>query len=74
MQLLTRSLRSFSVPNYWSIANFDPELQELQKAVRRFAEEKVAPLAAKTDLEDKFPAHLWREFGDLGILGVTTPS
>ena len=74
MQLLSRSLRRFSTNNFWQIANLDPDLQELQQTVRRFAEEKVAPLAEKTDKEDKFPHHLWKEFGDLGILGVTTPA
>lgn len=40
--------------------------------MRRFAEEKVGPLAEKTDIEDKFPNHLWKEFGETGLLGVTT--
>ena len=34
----------------------------------------MAPLAQKTDIEDKFPHHLWREFGELGLLGMTTPA
>jgi isovaleryl-CoA dehydrogenase len=42
--------------------------------VRKFADKSVAPLAQKTDIEDKFPHHLWREFGELGLLGMTTPA
>jgi isovaleryl-CoA dehydrogenase len=63
MRLLTSSLRRFSTTNFYQIANFDSDLIELQKTVRRFADERIAPLAQKVDKEDKFPNHLWREFG-----------
>ncbi len=46
----------------------------LREAVRRFARERVAPLAAEIDRSNQFPAHLWNEMGDLGILGVTADS
>lgn len=49
------------------------DIMALQEAVHRFAQEKIKPLAAKTDLENDFPAHLWAEFGGLGLLGVTVP-
>jgi len=49
MRLVTNSLRRFSTTSFYQIANFDPDLLELQKIVRKFAEEKVAPLAEKTD-------------------------
>lgn len=32
----------------------------------------MAPLAHKTDVEDQFPNQLWRKFGELGLLGITT--
>ena len=48
-----------------------PDIEALRDSVRRFAAEKVAPLAAETDRNNDFPAHLWREFGSLGILGMT---
>jgi isovaleryl-CoA dehydrogenase len=74
MRLLSTSvLRRFST-NFYQIANFSSDLQELRQTVRRFADEKVAPLAAKTDKDDLFPNHLWREFGEMGLLGVTTPA
>ncbi|PHP68315.1 acyl-CoA dehydrogenase [Zhengella mangrovi] len=47
------------------------EIDALREMVHRFAQEKIAPLAAQIDREDNFPAHLWKEFGDLGLLGVT---
>ena len=49
----------FSI-DYHRIANFDSDLHELRGIVRKFADQKVAPLAHKTDVEDKFPHHLWR--------------
>ncbi len=73
MRLVSRSLRAFST-NFFKIANFDHGLEELHKVVRKFATEKVAPLDAISDKENKFPNHLWKEFGEMGILGVTTPS
>ena len=72
MRLVRTAIQRFASTNCYHIANFDPELQELQAIVRKFATEKVAPLADKIDKEDKFPNHLWKEFGELGILGVTT--
>jgi len=59
MRLITRSVYKFST-NFHRIANFDPEIQDLHSVIRKFAEEKVAPLADKTDKDDKFPHHLWR--------------
>jgi isovaleryl-CoA dehydrogenase len=49
------------------------EIDALREAVRRFAQERIAPLAAEIDRSNEFPAHLWREMGDLGLLGVTVP-
>ncbi len=45
----------------------------LRDMVREFAAAKIAPLAAEIDERNEFPQHLWREFGDLGLLGVTVP-
>ena len=49
--------------------NSDSEL--LRESVRRFALERVAPLAVEIDRSNQFPMHLWKEMGTLGILGVT---
>ena len=42
--------------------------------IRKFCNERIEPLAEKTDKENVFPNHLWKEMGDLGILGITCPS
>jgi len=49
------------------------EIEALRDTVRRFAESRIAPLAADTDRNNAFPMHLWRELGNLGVLGITAP-
>ena len=53
--------------------NFDlgEDLDALRDAVRQFAQAEIAPLAAETDRSDQFPMHLWRKFGEIGVLGIT---
>jgi isovaleryl-CoA dehydrogenase len=43
----------------------------IRETVRKFSDEKIAPIAAETDRNNEFPNHLWPEFGQLGLLGVT---
>ncbi|MBA8901263.1 MULTISPECIES: isovaleryl-CoA dehydrogenase [unclassified Phyllobacterium] len=47
------------------------DLEALRETVHRFAQERIAPLAAETDRSNQFPAHLWQEMGALGLLGMT---
>ena len=47
------------------------DIGALREMVRRWASERIAPLAAKTDLDNAFPNELWREMGELGLLGIT---
>jgi isovaleryl-CoA dehydrogenase len=49
--------------------NSDTEM--LRESVRRFARERVAPLAADIDESNQFPMDLWKEMGTLGLLGIT---
>ncbi len=49
------------------------DVNALRDMVHRFAQDRIAPIAAEIDRSNEFPAHLWRELGDLGLLGVTTP-
>jgi isovaleryl-CoA dehydrogenase len=41
--------------------------------VHRWAQERVKPMAAEIDRTNAFPPQLWREMGDLGLLGITVP-
>jgi isovaleryl-CoA dehydrogenase len=47
------------------------DIGALREMVRRWAGERIAPLAAKTDLDNAFPNELWPEMGELGLLGIT---
>jgi isovaleryl-CoA dehydrogenase len=47
------------------------DVEALRDTVRRFAQERIAPIAAETDKSNEFPAHLWKEMGELGLLGIT---
>ncbi|MER8632783.1 isovaleryl-CoA dehydrogenase [Mesorhizobium opportunistum] len=49
----------------------DEDIEALRDLVRRFAQDKIAPIAGDIDRQNEFPAHLWREFGALGLLGIT---
>ncbi len=52
---------------------FDEETEALRETVHRFAQERVKPMAPEIDRSNAFPNELWREMGDLGLLGVTVP-
>jgi len=43
----------------------------LRDAVARFADERIAPIAAAIDAEDRFPRELLPEMGALGLHGLT---
>nr|WP_295470384.1 isovaleryl-CoA dehydrogenase [Mesorhizobium sp.] len=47
------------------------DIDALRDMVRRFAQERIAPIAADIDRSNEFPAHLWQELGALGLLGIT---
>ncbi|MER8853931.1 isovaleryl-CoA dehydrogenase [Mesorhizobium australicum] len=49
----------------------DEDIEALRDLVRRFAQDRIAPIAADIDRENEFPAHLWGELGALGLLGIT---
>ena len=49
------------------------EIEALREMVHSWAQDRVAPMAAEIDRSNEFPAELWREMGDLGLLGITVP-
>jgi len=49
----------------------DEEITILQKNVRKFAQNEIAPLAKQIDDSNEFPNHLWEKLGALGLLGIT---
>ncbi len=55
----------------------DFELSETQRLIRdtarQYAKDVVAPRARQTDREHRFPADLYKQMGELGLLGVNVP-
>jgi isovaleryl-CoA dehydrogenase len=47
------------------------DVNALREMVHRWAQERVRPMAGKIDSSNEFPPELWREMGDLGLLGIT---
>ena len=43
----------------------------IRDTTRRFATDKIAPIAARIDAEDWFPIDLWPQMGALGLHGIT---
>ncbi|SFQ16730.1 isovaleryl-CoA dehydrogenase [Roseivivax halotolerans] len=56
-----------------AVMRFDlgEDVDALRETVHGWAQERVKPMAAAIDRENAFPNELWREMGDLGLLGVT---
>ena len=49
------------------------DIAALQDMVHRWAQERVKPMAQQIDVTNEFPPELWKEMGDLGLLGITVP-
>lgn len=43
----------------------------VRETARRFAADRIAPIAARVDREDWFPVDLWPQMGALGLHGIT---
>ncbi|MDG1737408.1 MAG: isovaleryl-CoA dehydrogenase [Paracoccaceae bacterium] len=56
-----------------AVMNFDlgEDVNALREMVHRWAQDRIKPQAAEIDLKNEFPSELWREMGELGLLGVT---
>ena len=56
-------------------ADFDFALGDtadmIRETTRRFATDRIAPIAASVDEENRFPRELWPEMGALGLHGIT---
>jgi len=53
--------------------NFDlgQDVDMLRDAVYQFAQGEIAPRAEQIDIDNNFPADLWKQFGDMGLLGMS---
>ncbi len=51
--------------------NLGQDIDMLRDAVYQFSQKEIATRAEQIDIDNEFPADLWRKFGDMGLLGVT---
>ncbi|MGF1764296.1 isovaleryl-CoA dehydrogenase [Aliivibrio kagoshimensis] len=51
----------------------DDTINMLREQVNGFAAEHIAPIAAEIDKSNQFPTPLWKQLGEMGLLGVTVP-
>ena len=49
------------------------DVEALRDMVHRWAQDRVAPMAAEIDAKNEFPPELWAEMGELGLHGITVP-
>jgi isovaleryl-CoA dehydrogenase len=47
------------------------EIDALREMVHRFSQDELAPLAEETDRSNAFPMAIWKQLGQLGLLGIT---
>lgn len=50
-----------------------PEHEDLLRVLRKFAKEKITPIAAEFDESGEFPLETIREMGQLGLMGIEVP-
>jgi isovaleryl-CoA dehydrogenase len=62
-------------PMFHASMSFDhgPDIAALREMLHDWAQTRVKPQAAAIDRSNTFPKALWREMGDLGLLGITVP-
>jgi len=51
--------------------NHDDEINMLRDSVYQFCQAEIVPRADQIDVDNEFPADLWKKFGELGLLGIT---
>ena len=73
----TKEPASNSVSEEWrdtDIANPTEEHKMLREMVRNFVSDRVEPQALESDRNETFNLDLFREMGEMGLLGLTAPS
>ncbi|MBE2319216.1 acyl-CoA dehydrogenase family protein [Solirubrobacter sp. CPCC 204708] len=56
-----------------SLHELTDDQREIRELAKRFADEQIAPHAARWDREHHFPRELFAELGELGLMGVCVP-
>ena len=60
---------------FYASMQFDlgEDVNAMRDMVHSWAQERIKPIAAEVDSSNEFPAALWREMGEMGLLGITVP-
>jgi len=53
---------------------FSSEHEQIRATVRRFSESVLAPLVEQAEESETFPRQVWRQWAELGLLGVRYPA
>lgn len=53
--------------------DFSPEQESIRDTIRRHCREELAPLVADAEENEVFPRHMFKRWGELGLLGVRYP-
>lgn len=53
--------------------SFTKEQQSFRSMLKNFAKKELLPNYTKWDQEEKFPKHLWKKLGELGVNGLRIP-
>ena len=56
---------------YSMTCDLGDEVNALRDMFHAWAQERVKPMAQEIDETNDFPNALWREMGELGLLGIT---
>ena len=59
--------------HFYQLLQLDDTRKELRESIEKFATEECKPLAAEMDKTMKFPHHMWKRLGEMGVLGMTAP-
>ncbi len=73
---LTKSTPSITMSEDWrdiDIANPTEEHAMLREMVRKFVKDRVEPQALENNRDERFNLQLFREMGEMGLLGLTAP-
>lgn len=57
--------------HFYQILQLDETRAALRESIEKFADEEVKPLADEMDKTMKFPHHMWKRMGEMGLLGMT---
>ncbi|MDQ0390985.1 alkylation response protein AidB-like acyl-CoA dehydrogenase [Labrys monachus] len=50
-----------------------PIHEQVRDAARQFAEDVIRPVAGDLDRDERFPAEIYEQMGDLGLFGIAVP-